>query len=452
MNTGHSPAAVAEAAALLRRRFGLDFLPSRVRALEEALAQLSSRPGISLDDLVARLHGDNDLLERLIDQVTVGETYFLREPEQCRWIRDVVFRSWAQSSRPTPFRIWSAGCASGEEAYTLAILCREAGIAGRVRILGTDVSAAAIRAAAARRYGRWSLRNTTAEWRDRYFTREGDSWRLDPAIAGMVELRKFNLADDESAWQSLPRFDLVLCRNVLIYFGAAALATVSRRLLSAITDEGWLVLGASDPALWYDHECQVTMTGSGVAYRRQGRRKAPDVVQRADSREELPPAEPVAAPEVVSLPGEPVQAGAVPDDRESVHEVIAQIRAQASAGHRSEAGRLCAAAIDSHRLDPELSALHATLLLDGGAPAAAVTAARRALYLDRNLVVARLTLAAGLIATGQRAEARRVLERATVALDESDPDAPVRGSGGVSAAVLSELARAQLRVVGEERR
>src|SRR5690606_40118549 len=99
--------------------------------------------------------------------------------------------------------------------------------------------------------------------------------------------------------------------------------------------------------------CRVTVTGSGVAYRRQGRRKAPDVVQRADSREELPPAEPVAAPEVVSLPGEPVQAGAVPDDRESVHEVIAQIRAQASAGHRSEAGRLCAAAIDSHRLRSE---------------------------------------------------------------------------------------------------
>lgn len=236
--------------ARVRDSVGLRLRPQDREAVGGWVAARAEAAGIGLDAwwrLVAS-PGDSGLAEReaLSVRLTTGETYFWRDSGLFELIRTTLLPELlAQRRGERRLRLWSAGCATGEEAYTLAMLLHEhrAELAGwDLRIVATDINSAALAAAREGRYGEWSLRATDAACRARYFRRCGRHWALDERILKMVEFRHADLLDGDGGDDPGP-VDLLLCRNVFIYMDTAAVARAARRLSRAVAHGGYLITG-----------------------------------------------------------------------------------------------------------------------------------------------------------------------------------------------------------------
>ena len=214
--------AVAEIAELVRREAGI-VLP---RHREAAILAAVNRAAPGLDpDAFLRAASDpargRALVDRLIDEVTVQETAFVRDRAQLDSIAWSRLLHAAHAAGSGTIRVWSAGCASGEEAYTLALLAAEAFAPAPppVDVLGTDISGAALAAATTGRYHERSVRALDPALRRRYLDRQDDgSYLVGGQLRRLVRLRRHNLARDQIPPLGEPGFDLIACRNVLIYF------------------------------------------------------------------------------------------------------------------------------------------------------------------------------------------------------------------------------------------
>jgi chemotaxis protein methyltransferase CheR len=185
---------------------------------------------------------------------------------------------------------WSAACASGEEAYSLAILMREAGLGNRSQIAASDISLDALARARSGKYRGWSLRGESAALAQRYLRRVGELNLIDDSIRQRVTFLQLNLAQDvyPSVNSRICAMDLILCRNVMIYFDSATIAAVARRLFDSLAEGGWLLTGATDPPLIEHAPFEVEIGDAGLAYRRPLR---PAIARtRADGEKRLPPA------------------------------------------------------------------------------------------------------------------------------------------------------------------
>lgn len=217
-------------------------------------------------------------LRWLVEAFTIGETTFGRDPEQLSGVQQLMRERSRALGRP--LNVWSAACATGEEAYTLAILLAEANVPGAV--LGTDLNEASLAVArAAGPYSGYRLMPVPPEWRRRWFSpisggagggaagggAEG-AWTVAPALRRQVQLQRHNLLE---APPSPPGgFDLIVCRNVLIYFSPETVDAVVGRLLAALHPEGALFLGASDPLSALRQPLRKLRLGARTAYQRPG--------------------------------------------------------------------------------------------------------------------------------------------------------------------------------------
>jgi len=246
---------------LLRRASGLSLSPGMSRALPAAVEAAAATLGTGPEAMLRKvLEGEPDAVAALVERTVVGETYFWRHPEQFAALREVAL------SAERPLHIWSAGCASGEEPYSLAMALLEAGRRGRGdRILATDISSEAIARARAARYAAWSLRHLPEELRRRYLRGDPPAAEVVREIRGPVSLSRNNLVTD-----SLPGsgFDVVVCRNVLIYFEPALAAEVLYKLLAATRPGGVLVLGPVELPLAQQIEVEwVDVAGTSILRR-----------------------------------------------------------------------------------------------------------------------------------------------------------------------------------------
>ena len=227
---------------VLQRACGLSLSPGLAGTLRSGLGEAAGALGLTVDELVRRLRAEEpDAIAALVEHSVVGETYFYRHPEQLAALQRHLF------GRPGPLAVWCAGCATGEEPYGTGMALLESGRAGRGdRILGTDVSERALERARAGLYGSWSLRRLPAEIFARYFAGEGEPFAVAPQVRQMVTFARHNLVADKP-----PRgpFDLVVCRNVLIYFAPQVAAEVVCRLLGAVRPGGFLALGPVELSL-----------------------------------------------------------------------------------------------------------------------------------------------------------------------------------------------------------
>ena len=229
-------------AELVRAESGVRSL--QPHTLARALAQAA--PGLDARSFVARAATDPELVARLLDEATVQETFFWRDANQLGTIDWRGLLAHAQARGAAAIEVWTAGCASGDEAYTLALQAIDAlGTAPPVRILGTDLSRTALERAAAGVYRERSLRLVPRRLRVSAFepgprrtARVGDGARA------LVRFARNNLVRDPTPAPST--FDLVLCRNVLIYFDGETAAGVHDRLERAVAEGGTLLLGVAD--------------------------------------------------------------------------------------------------------------------------------------------------------------------------------------------------------------
>jgi chemotaxis protein methyltransferase CheR len=256
---------------LLRRRTGFVLAEGQRARLESRLAAEARSAG-SFYLLYGRLRNepqDSPLFGRLLDAAVNGETYFFRDPASLRaFAEEIAPERLLAAGQEGVLDVWSAGCSTGEEAYSLSIVLHERGLlAGRrVRILGTDLSPAHVRRARAAVYGSQALRATTPERRREVFeAAEGGLFRLKPRYAGPVLFEARSLLD-EPARGAL--FDVIVCRNVLIYLDEEARTRAVEILSSRLKPGGYILLGASDALAAASSPLTLVRLAHDVAYRK----------------------------------------------------------------------------------------------------------------------------------------------------------------------------------------
>jgi chemotaxis protein methyltransferase CheR len=249
-----SQAAFSTLAGLLHARSGLVLGPDKTYLVETRLSGLMRREGMAdLAALVARITSPSGetLAREVVELMTTNETFFFRDGKPFDHVRGVALKRIHLARPPgQPIRIWSAACSTGQEAYSLAMIVAEARPwlgDRRVEIVGTDLSREVLAKAREGLYSQFEVqRGLPIQLLVKHFTQEGANWRIAPELRAMVSWREGNLLGDLRA---LGRFDIVFCRNVLIYFDQATKARVLGAIAELMPQDGVLYLGGAETVL-----------------------------------------------------------------------------------------------------------------------------------------------------------------------------------------------------------
>jgi len=240
--------------AFLKARSGLALSPDKRYLVESRLASVCTRFKVeNLSRLIWEIKsGRSPAIENAtIEAMTTNETFFFRDKAPFDLFQDVLLpRFIKERAASRRLRIWCAAASTGQEPYSLAMLLKEASArmpAWQIDIVATDISNEVLEKARAGIYNQFEVqRGLPIRLLVKYFTQKGDQWQIAPEIRSMVDFRYLNLIEDFSR---LGQFDIVYCRNVLIYFDAPTKANVLRRIAQLMASDGNLVLGASETIL-----------------------------------------------------------------------------------------------------------------------------------------------------------------------------------------------------------
>jgi chemotaxis protein methyltransferase CheR len=500
---------------VIARRFGLHYDDGKLDQLADVLRRRAEANGTSgfgaYVEQLSTLPRRSDELRALVEQLTVNETFFFRNADNFRALSELVLperiRRMSQQKR---LRLLSAGCASGEEAYSLAIAVREALpdlYSWDVEIVGVDLCAAMLEKAGRARYSAWALRATPEEVRRRYFRTDGRDFLLDPQVRTMVTFEERNLLDDDPSLWRASTYDVVFCRNVLMYFTPGAMRDIICRIGSSLASGGFLFLGHAETLRGVSQDFHLCHTHETFYYQKRG---APSVEADNSVRSRRPDeADPGALPEVID--GSTSWIEAIQRASERIAELVADpsrayVEEPLGAGHSPPAVRswdlglvleamrqerfsdalelLSALPPESHH-EPDALLLRAVLLANGGKldeaqiacaelieldelnagahyvmalcrehaadARGAVEHDQTAIYLDEGFAMPHLHL--GLMArrAGDDATARHELSQALVLLAREDASRLLLFGGGFSRDTLVALCRTELRAIGGDR-
>jgi chemotaxis protein methyltransferase CheR len=493
--------------ALLTRKLGLRFDDVMTGALSDALRDRAEAS--DLDAYLARLEGPEgrDEIRGLVRDLTVGETYFFRNADQFQALEHAVLPAVVKArAGRAPVRILSAGCASGEEAYSLAITARERSVdlgLPPLRLDAFDLNPSVVSRAVAGRYSSWSLRSTPAEMAERYFRRTGRDYQLDDAIRSMVSFEERNLMEDDPVFWREGTYDVVFCRNVLMYFAPDAVRAVVARIARSLVPGGFLFLGHAETLRGVSQEFHLCHTHESFYYQRRAEGEAPgETTPRASLPNVRPADRPAPRPleagdtswiqtieraseRVAQLSRGPssLSSGKVPEvagawdlrpavellRRERFGDAMALLEELPEASHSDpdaqilravlltnggkvpEAERVCRQILAQDDLHAGARYLLALCREHAGDRAAAMEHCRAASYLDAAFAMPHLHL--GLLArrTGDREAARRALRQAVALLEREDGARILLFGGGFTREALVDLCRSELRACGGDR-
>jgi chemotaxis protein methyltransferase CheR len=240
--------------AILKQRSGLVLTEEKAYLLESRLMPVARKFGFAgLPELVAMVREDRpeDLLCDITEAMTTNESLFFRDMKPFEQLRSLVIPQLVEKrAAQRTLRIWSAAASSGQEPYSIGILLKEMGAlleGWDIQILATDISADMLNRARAGLYTQFEVqRGLPIATLVKYFKQVGEKWRLDANIRSMVKFKEFNLLDDTAV---LGQFDIVFCRNVLIYFDQQTKSEVLSRISSVMPSDGVLYLGGAETVL-----------------------------------------------------------------------------------------------------------------------------------------------------------------------------------------------------------
>ena len=384
--------ALQKIAELIHRASGIVLSASQYPALRAALAR--ALPGVDPDSFLGlatdRVRG-RSTLACLVDQVTIKETSFLRERPQLEAIHWHGLLENARATGGTTIRIWSAACATGEEVYTLAMLASEAFAPAEppVRILGTDIAGTALAAAVAGRYRGRTVLHLDPALRDRYFIPDDGELVAGERLRRLVKFSRHNLVSDPIPPSGETPFDLVVCRNVLIYFDSETVGRVVASLQRALRGNGVLLLGAAD--ILSARRPDESSLGQHSPNHCPDSRE-PRTLRRPLGREQ----------------------------EESANELLERALQAANEGRPDEAVQLSAKQLAKDPVNADGHFLRGVVELESGDARAAAGSLRRALYLDPSFGVAAFKLGRAYDALGDPGAARRAYEQALRTLERED--------------------------------
>ncbi len=255
----------------ITQHLGLRFEDTKLGELAEALV---ARMKVSSCDKVAAylsyLAASREEQRALASHLTVPETFFFRMPDHFRALKDAVLPKFLNTNYHR-IRILSAGCASGEEAYSVAMLMHDCADlrANAVTIRGVDINPAVIAKARQARYTEWSLRETPPEMRDRHFHKHGRQIQLNDDIRGMVSFEEGNLMDPGAKFWQKESCDVIFLRNVLMYFSPEATREVIGRVAECLVPGGYFFMGSAESLRGLSHEFHLCQTHGAFYYQRR---------------------------------------------------------------------------------------------------------------------------------------------------------------------------------------
>jgi chemotaxis protein methyltransferase CheR len=470
---------------LVHELFGLSFPEKRRTDLEQGVRQAFAASTCSDLDGYYHLLLDSDHgavhRQRLVNALTIGESHFFRDAGQFDALyRNVLPEIIERRRALRTLRIWSAGCAGGEEPYSVAILLRELlpdVDDWSITILGTDINTEALDRARRGTYSDWAFREARAKGlRGRYFQRVGKRYVLAPEVTRMVSFTQLNLAEDNyPSFQTNTTFmDLILCRNVTIYFAPSLTRRVIERLYEALVDEGWLLVGHSEHSLSTYSKFQARSYPNTILYQRTGQpavlpedwdwlTPAPEAVGAPSLRVPPPMEDPEDAPSVKAEAAPAIEELADPCEQaqellayghsEQARDVLLAFverqpdhveactllcQAYANLGHWNTAERYCQHAISLDNLSQEPYYTLALVLQHQDRLDEAVKAMKKFVYLDNTSVRGHYGLANLYYSQAKLPQALKSLDNARRLLREYTDDELIGGTGGITVGDLRQ--------------
>ncbi len=386
---------------------------------------------------------------KLASYLTIGETYFMREKKSFDFLEQIylpcLIRKRYTSGRH--LRIWCAGCASGEEAYSLAIVLRQILPDIQlwdIRILATDINPDFLEKARKGIYTKWSFRNTSGEFRNKYFTRHGDNeFHILPEIKNMVSFASLNLANDNypSKDNDTEAFDVIFCRNVMIYFSVENARLITDRFHKSLVTGGLLVVSPVEmSAMIAPVFGKIDYAGLTIYQKGKHRRAEQKPLPLPAPLPELP-----SLPEVKQskIPLPEIIPAKEPDPgpviREDASEILAMAKARADAGMLKEAGELCERGITIDKLNAAAYYLLATVMQEQGNDSRAISLLRSALYIDHDFVLAYFLYGILCLKCGDHTMGMKSLKNAGLSLAKLSPEDVLPESDGLTAAGFKEI-------------
>jgi chemotaxis protein methyltransferase CheR len=435
---------------LIAARLGLHFPPERKTDLMRGLAAAASEFGLAdaaaCADWLLSASLTREELHALATHLTVGETYFFRERKAFEALAmQVIPQLIERRGAERRLRVWSAGCCSGEEAYSLAILlqqcipdCHD----WQISILATDVNERSLRKAAAGIYTEWSFRDAAPGFKESYFRRTADGrYALHSQFKQSVKFAPLNLVDDSfpSLATDTVAMDLILCRNVLMYFTPTQARKVAGNLRRALRDDGWLLTSAGDGShALTDDFTPVSMAGA-ILYRKKNVAESTSSSTESVLVSSLEP--PVSSRELSIFVSSdtPLEIETLPSVEAQAGSHSQRARALANKGKLEEALHWCDRWVEGDASDAAARYLRAMVLQELGRAAEARRSLQHALYLYPQLVLAHFALGNLARTGGQHQDARRHFNNALELLRGCAPEELLPESDGLTAGRLREI-------------
>lgn len=389
-------------------------------------------------DYLAQLYKadeNSEIINRLVAAITIGETYFFRDKRQIKLLKDYilpkVIKKKVESSDKT-LRIWSAGCSSGEEIYTIIMLLQDLIVNlqdWKCEFLATDINIESLRKGMGAKYSEWSMRSIPEEYLTRYFTKSGNVYQLHDSIRGMVNFDYLNLNTDTypSMMNGTAMQDLIVCRNVLIYFDDVHIKNVLDRLTRCLGEHGYILLGASDPIAFMDVGMMPVADYPSLFTKRM----TPEKVILPTPDKNLVSHQQAVRQIKVEKVKQPIQS---PVNHMVVTkaEKLTQAIEFANTGKTTEAIKLCEEIIAEDKMNKEAYFIYALSLAELKRNKDAESAFRKALYIDPGFLVCRYQFGLYLLQHKRHQEGLKALESAIRSASEFNDNDIVPDSNNMS--------------------
>jgi chemotaxis protein methyltransferase CheR len=405
-------------------------------------------------------------LDDLIAELTVGETFFFRHPDHFDALRDHVLPEVMKRNEASrQLRIWSAGCSNGAEAYSIAILVHSV-LGPRIKdwnvsIVGSDINRAFLAEAEAGIYTAWTLRGLPKEQSSAFFEKTGQQWALRESYKQNVHFVYHNIISEEmpSLHKNIFAFDIVFCRNVMIYFDSEVNRRLAERIRQVMVDDGWLFVGSTDFNPHLDANFTVAKTGEAILFRKRSPSLRP--VGRGERQAVAEPAPPTAAARMLpprrappirrrSPPARRAAAMAVlrPEGEAALADpAIQAIVDLANSGDWQNAELRCQELLAADPVNAPAHYYYALVLQSTGSHTEAEKALRRAIYLDRGFALAHYQFGLARKDAHDMAGCVRALRNTLDALERVPDERPISPCGRITAQDLRELTMQQLEIL-----
>lgn len=463
-----SPACESELRQFIRTRTGIIVQDHQRDNLNNTVATAMQRYGHSqcesfMESLRAAENNSPEL-EFLIAGITVGESYFFRDTSQINFLRDQYLPELIAKRTKTDkyMRIWSAGCSDGQELYTLALLLREL-IPDlenwRLHLLGTDINTETLATCMHGHYREWSFRNTPESIRSRYFHSHKTEFELHEDVRRMARFAYLNLAEDAfpSLLTDTSNIDLILCRNVFIYFDQATVKNVLQKFAQCLVPEGILMLGASD-LVDNNVSCMELIQANGTFYYRRQHSDKPvkalnSQVAKPPPIKSLPPhSRKIKKPSTKPInnkidPIQELRQHLAQEQWQTVDELadssletlgesaeLLRYKATAAAnlGKLEQASQLCERALELDPIDKHSHFLSAIVLMELEQTEAAEATLRKVLFLDAQFLEAHYQLGLLHLRCGRQSQGIKSLKNALHLAEKGDPQYCLHGAPDTS--------------------